>query len=248
MKYTHNIIVTILLGITLCIPYLAKAGDQALPSYQQQRNQFMEKQKQSGKTSPFSAEERQVMKQSAENLAKNLPNPGLKVGSKAPNFTLKNAFGEKISLSKQLKKGPVVLVFYRGAWCPFCNMHLHILQKSLSAFKKHGAQLITVTPQTPAKSAGQIKKDKYPFEVLSDLDDKVMKAYNLYYTLEPELISVYKKHGLDVEAFNGKGRTALPVPGTFVIDKNGIIRGVHADVNYKERMEPEAIVNILKKL
>ena len=208
----------------------------------------MEKQKASGKKSPFSAQDKQVMKQSAEQLAKILPNPGLKAGSKAPDFTLQNAFGKKVSLSKQLKKGPVILVFYRGAWCPFCNMHLHILNKSLPDFKKYGAQLITVTPQTPDKSAGQIKKDNYPFEVLSDLDSRVMKAYNLYYVLDPELVGVYKKHGLDVEAFNGKGRSALPVPGTFVIDQLGVIRGVHADVNYKERMEPAAIIAILKKI
>ena len=75
-----------------------------------------------------------------------------------------------------------------------------------------------------------------------------MKAYNLYYKLDPELVAVYKKAGLDVEAFNGKGRAALPVPGTFIIDKNGVIRGMHADLDYKERMEPAAIVNILKKL
>ena len=246
MRYTHNIIITILLGITLCVPYFAQAEQQALPSYQQQRQQFMEKQKASAKNSPFSAKDKQVMQQSAEQLAKTLPNPGLNKGSKAPNFTLKNAFGKKISRSRVLKKGPVVLVFYRGSWCPFCNLHLHTLHKSLPEFKQYGAQLITITPQTPDKSAGQIKKDNYPFEVLSDLDSKVMKAYNLYYTLDPELVSVYKKHGLDVEAFNGKGRAVLPVPGTFVIDKKGIIRGVHADVNYKERMEPSAIVTILK--
>ena len=247
MKNTHNITILFLLGLTLSVPHAIQAGEN-IPSYQQQRQQLMTKQKSSGKKSPFSAQDKQVMKQSAENLAKTLPNPGLKIGSKAPNFTLKNAYGNRISLSKELKKGPVVLVFYRGAWCPFCNLHLHTLKQSLPTFKNYDAQLITVTPQTPDKSVGQVEKDRYPFEVLSDLDDKVMKSYNLYYKLDPELVSVYKKAGLDVEAFNGKGRAALPVPGTFIIDKNGVIRGMHADLDYKERMEPAAIVNILKKL
>lgn len=247
MKYNHNIIITILLGISISAPTIVIASDD-LPSYQKQRQQMMEKQKASKRKSPFSAQDKQVMKDSASNLAKKLPSPGLKIGGKAPDFTLKNAFGQKVRLSKELKKGPVILVFYRGAWCPFCNLHLHTLNQSLATFKKYDAQLITVTPQTPDKSAGQIKKDQYPFEVLSDLDDSVMKAYNLYYKLDPELVAVYKKAGLDIEEYNGKGRAALPVPGTFIIDKKGVIRGVHADLDYKNRMEPEAIVSVLKKL
>ena len=115
-------------------------------------------------------------------------------------------------------------------------------------FKKYGAQLILVTPQTPDKSKGQIEKDKYTFEVLSDLDSKVMKQYKLFYKLDSELVRVYKKLGLDVESFNGKGRNVLPIAGTFVIDKKGIIRAVHADVDYKKRMEPQEIIDALKKL
>lgn len=247
MKYNHNIYGAMFIGMVFSLPSLAFANEN-LPSYQQQRQQYMEQHKQASKKSPFSEQDRQVMKKSAEKLEKKLPDPGLKIGSKAPDFTLKNAFGSKITLSKQLKQGPVVLVFYRGAWCPFCNLHLHTLNKSLPTFKKYGAQLITVTPQTPDKSAGQISKNNYPFEVLSDLDSKVMKAYNLFYELDPELVKVYKKAGLDIEAFNGTGRTVLPVPGTFVIDTKGVIRGVHADLDYKERMEPTDIINILKQL
>jgi len=216
--------------------------------FKEQRQKFYEQMKSSGKKDKFSAQEKQVMKQAADALAKELPDPGLKVGAKAPEINLKNAFGKKISLYAELKKGPVILVFYRGAWCPFCNLHLHVLQKNIPNFKKYNAQLIAVTPQKPDKSAGQIKKDKFPFEVLSDTDSQVMKAYNLYYELNDELVKVYKKHDLDVEAFNGKGRNVLPVPGTFVINGKGIIRGAHAETDYKERMEPEEILNILKDL
>ena len=147
-----------------------------------------------------------------------------------------------------MKNGPVILSFYRGAWCPYCNLQLHTLHKSMPYFKKYGAQLILVTPQTPDKSREQIKKDKYPFEVLSDLDSKVMKQYKLLYKLDAELIRVYKKLGLDIESFNGKGRNVLPVPGTYIINQKSIIRAVHADVDYKERMEPQAIIDALKKL
>ncbi|MCK4950596.1 MAG: AhpC/TSA family protein [Gammaproteobacteria bacterium] len=218
----------------------------ATPSYQESVNQYMEKSKNS--KSPFSEADMAIMKKADETLAKMMPSPGIKAGEKAPDFSLKNAFGNTVNFKDELKKGPVVLVFYRGAWCPFCNMHLHALQKSLSEFKKYGAQLITITPQTPDKSAEQIKKDGYPFEVLSDLDSKVMKDYMLYFELPDDLVAVYKKAGLNVESFNGIGRNVLPVPGSFVIDSNGTVQAMHAQTDYKARMEPSAIIDALKKI
>lgn len=189
-----------------------------------------------------------VMKDFNDRLAKELPNPGIQVGQKAPNFVLNNAFGKTVKLYDELKKGPVVLVFYRGAWCPHCNIHLHALQKSLPDFLHHGAQLITISPQKPDKSAEQFKKDGYDFEVLSDLQSKVMKDYNLYFELSDELLAVYKHFDIDVEAHNGQGRTVLPVPGSFVIDQDGIVRAMQAQTNYKERMAPAAIVSALKQI
>jgi peroxiredoxin len=127
-------------------------------------------------------------------------------------------------------------------------MHLHVLQESLPEMKKLGAQLITVTPQKPDKSIEQFREKGYPFEVLSDLDSKVMKDYKLYFELPADLVDVYKKHGLDIEAFNGEGRNVLPVPGSFVIDTNGIVRAMYADTDYKKRMEPSAIIEALQSL
>jgi peroxiredoxin len=235
---------------TLTFSPLSSQGEtSSLPSYEQKRNLYIEQQKKdSSKGGGMSAEDMRIMKQAEDNLALQLPDPGLKTGSKAPDFTLRNAFGKSITLKNELKKGPVILVFYRGAWCPFCNMHLHTLQGSLDAFKKYNAQLIAVTPQQPDKSAAQIKKDKFPFEVVSDLDSSVMKAYNLFYVMDKALITLYKKFSIVVEDFNGKGRNVLPVPGTYIIDTHGIIRGVHADIDYKERMEPKEILGILKQL
>lgn len=234
-----------LMFLLLVAPQLVYAVE-SIPGYQESLNQFIEKSKSA--KSPFSEADRAVMENAAKSLTASMPDPGIKVGEKAPDFTLSNALGKKVSLKDELKKGPVVLVFYRGAWCPFCNMHLHALQKSLPQFRKYGAQLITVTPQTPDKSAAQIKKDGYPFEVLSDLDSKVMQDYKLYFELPADLIAVYKKHELDIEAFNGKGRNVLPVPGSFVIDKKGVVRAMQAQTDYKVRMEPAAIIETLKKM
>ena len=230
------------------LPLFEVQALEPVPSYEEALEKFKEQRKQNKKGGGFSKSDKATMKKSGEDLAKSMPSPGLKLGEKAPDFTLKNAFGQKVKLSTALKNGPVILSFYRGAWCPYCNLQLHTLHKSMPHFKKYGAQLILVTPQTPDKSKGQIEKDKYTFEVLSDLDSKVMKQYKLFYKLDSELVRVYKKLGLDVESFNGKGRNVLPIAGTFVIDKKGIIRAVHADVDYKKRMEPQEIIDALKKL
>ena len=209
-------------------------------------NQEMMKQKDAPK---LSESDMAVMKTAADDLAKAFPNPGLPLGSIAPDFTLKNAHGKTVSLSSYLKKGPVIVVFYRGAWCPYCNIHLHALLESEPTFKKYGASLLAVTPQTPDKSLGQVKKDKFPFEILSDLNYDVAKAYNLYFEITPELHAFYKsKFGLDIEAFNGKGRLGLPVPATFVLNQGGKIVALHAELDYKTRMEPADIVAALKTI
>jgi len=189
------------------------------------------------------------MNQAGADLATRMPNPGLQVGDKAPDFSLENPHGKVIKLSTQLKKGPVVLVFYRGAWCPYCNLQLHTLKDILPNIKQYDASLIAVTPQTPDKSLGQIEKDGYPFEILSDLDDRVIKSYNLYWEVSAELDAAYKhSFGLDVAEYNGQGRRGLPVPGTFVIDSTGIVRAAYADTDYKKRMEPSDIIAALQQL
>ena len=237
--------------ISILFAFLAFQGPTAYadssPTYQQLRDQMLNKKPDSKKPAKFSEADRKLMKDSMQQVMKDYPSPGLKVGQKAPDFTLTNAFGKPVNLYSQLKKGPVVLVFYRGAWCPFCNLHLHVLKENVANFKKYNATLIAVTPQQPDQSAKQIKEKAYTFEVLSDLDDAVMKNYGLYYKLSDELVALYKSKGLDVEQYNGKGRVALPVPGTFVIAKDGKVIGAHAEHDYKERMEPSEIINILKR-
>jgi peroxiredoxin len=190
-----------------------------------------------------------VMQRSTDELAEQMPDPGLKVGERAPDFTLPNAFGKPVSLSAQLARGPVVLSFYRGAWCPYCNLELKALHGALPHFERLGATLIAVTPQQPDKSLEQVKKDNYPFEILSDLDSTVMRDYRLYFTVPDELSNLYRdRFGLDLAVYNGPGRYELPVPGTFVIDTSGIVRAAFADTDYKRRMEPADIIAALQAL
>lgn len=218
----------------------------SVASYQKALEERMEKMK--NKKSSWTKEEIQLMKTESEKLLNALPNPGVQVGKKAPNFSLVNADGKTVSLESELAKGPVVLVFYRGAWCPFCNMHLRALKESLPEFQKFGAQLVAITPQTPDKSQKQFEAEGSPFEILSDLNNQTMKSYNLYFEPSKALVDVYKSHGLDLEGFNGNGRTGLPVPGTFIIDQKGIVRAMKAQTDYKIRMEPAEIVKALSSL
>lgn len=227
----------------------AVAGAANVPSYEQARERFEAKRAKQADAPKVSAEDRRIMKRAGQRLAENMPDPGIDVGEKAPDFTLPNAFGKSVRLYDLLKDGPVVLVFYRGAWCPYCNLQLHTLKKSLPQIRRHGAQLVTVTPQKPDKSLEQVKKDGYPFEILSDLDSEVMKAYNLYFEVSPELSEVYKRNfKLDLADYNGDGRYVLPVPATFIIDTDGVIHAADANVDYKHRMEPAAIIAALQAL
>lgn len=193
--------------------------------------------------------QRAIMEKAAGDLAKALPEPGLKVGTVAPDFTLPDAFGQPVALKALLTQGPVILTFYRGAWCPYCNLQLHALKESLPHFQRYGAQLVAVTPQKPDRSRSQIEKDAYPFPVLSDLDNRVMQAYNLYFELPEALREMYiQDFKLDLADYNGAGRYGLPVPGTFVIDRHGVIRAAFADTDYKKRMEPAAIIEALSAI
>jgi len=222
------------------------ANDALVASYQDKLNSFNKKM-QSTK-SVLTTADKKAMKDAGDYLFKSLPNPGIYIGEVAPNFTLSNAFGKKITLADELKKGPVVLIFYRGAWCPYCNLQLHALQESLPILNQYNARLITVTPQKPDQSAKQLAKDGFQFEVLSDLDSKVMKDYKLYFELPDALLTIYKKFDIDIEVFNGEGRNVLPVPASFVIDQKGIVRAMMASTNYQKRMEPQAIIDALKML
>ncbi len=216
------------------------------PSYDNAAQSLKERSK--ADIAKMSPEDLATMAHAADSLDQRLPDPGLKIGEKAPDFNLPDAFGRKVKLYDLLKQGPVVLVFYRGAWCPFCNLHLHTLNKSLSEIERLGGQLVTITPQKPDMSAAQIKKSGYSFRVLSDLDNSAMKAYRLFYKMDADLIKLYKKLGLDVAIFNGPGRYVLPVPGSFVINQKGMIVARHATTDYTQRMEPATIIKALEEI
>ncbi|MDB2606145.1 peroxiredoxin family protein [Zobellia sp.] len=168
---------------------------------------------------------------------------GLKVGDLAPDFTLPNAFGKSISLSECLKSGPIILKFYRGEWCPICNLDLREIQEYVGQFNEFNTKVLAISPQKPDDALTITQKNELGFEVLSDSDQEVIKAYNLQF--DPGENYHQRR---DLSAVNGDGSITLPVPATFVIDKNFEIIGAHVEANYTERMSPEEILKVLKKI
>jgi peroxiredoxin len=226
----------------------ASAAEAPLPSYREALEAF-QAERAAGKGPKVNAEDRAIMDGAAADLAAAMPNPGIQVGEVAPGFALTNARGETVRLADLLAEGPVVLIFYRGAWCPYCNLQLRGLTQSLPAIEAAGARLVAITPQTPDQSLEQVRKDGHPFEILSDLDSATMRAYGLYFEVPDAVVDVYRRNfDLDLAEYNGEGRHVLPVPGTFVIDGAGVVRFAFADTDYRARVEPATIVEALKAL
>lgn len=181
-------------------------------------------------------------------LASDIAKDAVNVGDKAPDFSLPNVKGGNIRLSEALKKGPVVLSFYRGGWCPFCNLEFRALQEHLPEMKTLGATLIGVSPETPDNSLSTIEKHQLKFDVLSDVGNVVAREYGLIMTVYEEVRPLYLEWGINLPESNGNDSYELPVPATYVIDTDGIIRAAHVDKDYTKRMEPADIVAALRAI
>ncbi|QXP62269.1 AhpC/TSA family protein [Polaribacter sp. R2A056_3_33] len=171
----------------------------------------------------------------------------LNVGDKAPDFNLKNALNESVSLYDELKNGPVVLTWYRGGWCPYCNITLHYLQEKLPEFQQAGATLIALTPELPDNSLSTSEKNNLEFNVLSDVGNTVGKEYGVVFKLTDEVAEIYEA-GFGLSDFNGDKNNELPLAATYVIDTNGVIQYAFLDADYRERAESSDILNALNKL
>jgi peroxiredoxin len=171
----------------------------------------------------------------------------IQIGQRAPNFSLSNAKGDTVQLSKLLKQGPVILTWYRGGWCPYCNITLHSLQEYLPEFKKRGATLVALTPELPDNSLNTKEKNNLEFEVLSDVNSEVGKQYGIIYKLTKEVAEYYKK-GVNLEKYNGEDSYTLPLAATYVINTNGIVTYAFLDADYRNRAEPAEIIEALEQL
>lgn len=170
----------------------------------------------------------------------------LKKGDLAPNFTLPNADGQSITLTELLNSGPVVMVFYRGTWCPYCNLALRTYQQALNEFKIHGANLVAVSPMTPDNSLNNKQTNELDFYVLSDVGNTVAKQFTNIVKNPITSLQAMTDLGYDFFSFYGDDSTELPVPAVFVIDTDGAIIFAQSEGgDYRQRTDAEDILQAL---
>lgn len=189
---------------------------------------------------------RAVMEQAdADLLASGIVERALKAGDAAPDFSLPGVDGKAHHLSELLGSGPVVLSFYRGGWCPYCNLELRALQAVLPEITALGAALVAISPQTPDESLSTAEKNALAFPVLSDSGSAVAARFGIAFDLADELRAIYTGFGHGLPAINGTDDWRLPIPATYVIDQTGTIRFAYVDPDYRKRLEPAQIVATL---
>lgn len=171
----------------------------------------------------------------------------INVGDYAPEFNLVNAIGKYISLYDQLEKGPVVLVWYRGGWCPYCNLQLQHIQMKLAEIHQAGGQVIAISPELPDKTMTTKERHMLDFQVLSDTNNKVADRYKLAYSV-PDYVVDHYDLSFKLNDHNGDSENRLPLAVTYVIAKNGIVEYAFLDADYKNRATPEEIITVLKNI
>ncbi len=180
--------------------------------------------------------------------AEALPKKAVKKGDVLKDATLVDVSNNQVNIHSFLEEGPLVVSFYRGGWCPYCNVELKALQDVLPQIKKLGANLIAITPETPDNSLTTSEKNELSFAVLSDIDNKYAKQLGLVFQMPEDLREVYHKFDIDVPKHNQNDDYELPLPATYVVNKQGEIIVSFLPEDYTERLDPEAIIEALKTL
>lgn len=189
----------------------------------------------------------EIMKKAIDELvASSMIEKAFKTGDKIPEIILSNAFGELVDVNDVLSKNEkVVIAFYRGSWCPYCNLELKALQNIIPQIEEKGAKLIAISPETPDNSLTTVEKNALNFEVLSDIDNQVANQMNLVFQLPKELQELYKKFGINLDSNQGNVNQELPIAATYVVGKNGVILYHFLEEDYKLRADPKDILKAL---
>lgn len=192
--------------------------------------------------------QKDIMEAFEELLSSDIAKDALKTDDQAIDFTLPNASGQQVSLSEYLKKGPVVLNFYRGGWCPYCSLEFKALHDILPRIKALGATLIGISPETPDTTLSTAEKHQLQFEVLSDVGNQISAQYGLIMSVSEKMRPHYLNWGFDLPALNGNESYELPLPATYIINSDGRIAAHFVNKDYTQRMEPEDIIAALENL
>ncbi len=175
----------------------------------------------------------------------NAQSGGLGIGTIAPNFSAKDQNGKTIELKQLIKQGPVVLVFYRGEWCPYCNKQLSELNDSIPSITKKGAKVIAISPENMVNVEKTVKKTKATYSIITDDKTKIMTDYKVGFTLNQEMTTKYKGYGIDLTERNGTNGNNLPVPTVYIVDRSGKITFKHIDEDITKRASVKEIINHL---
>ena len=176
---------------------------------------------------------------------KNIEENSIKLGAIMPDFSLPNAKNEIIHSKEILKSGKMIIAFYRGSWCPYCNLELKALQENLSKINDKKVSLVAISPQSPDNSLSIIEKHNLTFEVLTDKDNTFAKQLGIVFELQDFVLPFYNALGINLSSFNKNDDTSLPIPAVFVVNENGIIIYKFADVNYMNRIDIDELLNTL---
>lgn len=168
--------------------------------------------------------------------------PGLAVGTQAPDATITTRDGENVSLASLYADGPVVVTFYRGGWCPYCTRQLTEWQGREGELADAGGRLVAITAESPDNATDTAGKHGLGFAIYSDTTMAAAKAYDVFFELDAGTKSKYKGYGIDLASRNASGTWTLPAPGTFVIDRDGIVRYAWADWDYTKRADADEVI------
>lgn len=172
----------------------------------------------------------------------------LEAGAEAPEFTLRDADGKAVNSRELLSQGPLVVTFYRGVWCPYCNYDLQALEEIRPEIEARGARLVAVSPQTSANSRKSQHDNKLSFPILSDPGAAVADKFGLRFSLPGDLIEVYRQFGADLAKVNDDPSGVLPMPARYVIGTDGVIAYAEVNPDYTRRPEPSELLPILDRL
>jgi peroxiredoxin len=171
-----------------------------------------------------------------------------KAGDTAPEFTLKDPVGQDVSSRDLLAQGPLVVSFYRGVWCPYCNLELQALQAALPEITARGASLVAISPQTAPNSRKSQRENKLDFPILSDVKSEVAAAFGIRFALPQELVGLYRSFKNDLPTFNDDPSWVLPMPARYVIGTDGVIAYAEVNPDYTQRPDPSELLPVLGRL
>jgi peroxiredoxin len=172
----------------------------------------------------------------------------VRAGDKLPPFALSNALGKEVTNEELLKNGPLLITFYRGEWCPFCNLALRALQLNLDKFQAKGVTLVAISPELPNTSLSTTEKNELKFPVLSDVGNEFSRELGIIFPMPDSLRPTFKAFGHDLVVRNGDDSFEVPVPASLLVDEKGIVRNTYINPNYWERLEPSTALEWIEAL